>query len=604
MLRWAHRHQLRQAGQSPSHSTALQSTSPLHIPTPTCSRSIPPSPLLSQHIKDGKGKEVKADAITAALETQADAAAALLQLLPLLVVRAMLGGADSDPIRFRLDGGATTADGEVAVALVSREAHAAPALPPASFVEAHMPDRLAIGAALWQVEEAIAPMLPCQCPLRKLDPSGVRKASGECGGGDTAGGGGRGRKGKGSSSGDDEGGGKAKAEEADSVPPVHWVRERAQVMLLQLQLAMYKALSQGRGSAHDDADEDDATLLRALRRLQAVLRECVAPPCAAHATAHASSTDLAAALDTEIAWSPLEPTAAEWLPSWLSGAGATHGAVAGTGGADPAACGAGGEGGAARGWLADGFDAPRTVPVEDVRSAALRMRGALELVSLELRALSAEGLARLSRHHRLLEGTLATLADGGHAKPTPTPPPRTGGLAAGGLERAPAHDDAPDLLPIADAALDGLGDVRRWVYALGEDADPILSGPCFSLFSSLLILSPPLFFSGGSSRTPGRARRPKRRACCRRRPPTPSSAPAAACSQQAPSTPPRSPPRSRTQRPSGPMPPTPRPLRHSRRSSCVTRRLRSSASSSRSNLGASSCCAPSGSAAPPSRQTR
>jgi hypothetical protein len=170
--------------------------------------------LRAEPLQDSKGKELKGDAVTGALEAHAEAAAALLGLVPLLQLRASLTSLDGPPIVFRVGlagggssvgagrsaiktgfenllhvGGGGNAEADEAgkaagkievssVVVVTPPKHAAPQLAPHSLADATRTERLALGAALWEIEEVTAPMLPCKCPLRKLpDPTAKQVAA-------------------------------------------------------------------------------------------------------------------------------------------------------------------------------------------------------------------------------------------------------------------------------------------------------------------------------------------------------------------------------------------------------------------------------------------
>ena len=356
--------------------------------------------LRAEPLQDSKGKELKGDAVTGALEAHAEAAAALLGLVPLLQLRASLTSLDGPPIVFRVGlagggssvgagrsaiktgfenllhvGGGGNAEADQAgkaagkievssVVVVTPPKHAAPQLAPHSLADATRTERLALGAALWEIEEVTAPMLPCKCPLRKLpDPTAKQLAADR----PTSASGGRGKRDKQELL---EGGAAPKGADEDAVLPVRWLRLRSHALLLQLQLSLYRThalLNTAEGVA------DAAVLLRALWRLHAITRDCAAPPHTPPAALGPRGIDPSASPSgdvLEVTWRPLEPRAPERLPQWLHAADPAL--AAGTGGADPAAWDSSGADGA-RGFLCDSFDPSSIIPVEGARTAALRL---------------------------------------------------------------------------------------------------------------------------------------------------------------------------------------------------------------------------------------
>ncbi|KOO33134.1 hypothetical protein Ctob_007208 [Chrysochromulina tobinii] len=254
--------------------------------------------------------------------------------------------------------------------------------------------RLALGAALWEIEEVTAPMLPCKCPLRKLpDPTAKQVAADR----PTSASGGRGKRDKQELL---EGGAAPKGADEDAVLPVRWLRLRSHALLLQLQLSLYRThalLNTAEGVA------DAAVLLRALWRLHAITRDCAAPPHTPPAALGPRGIDPSASPSgdvLEVTWRPLELRAPERLPQWLHAADPAL--AAGTGGADPAAWDSSGADGA-RGFLCDSFDPSSIIPVEGARTAALRIHNAVSIVAKELLRLSTAGWAALAKQHELIE---------------------------------------------------------------------------------------------------------------------------------------------------------------------------------------------------------
>ena len=464
--------------------------------------------LRAEPLQDSKGKELKGDAVTGALEAHAEAAAALLGLVPLLQLRASLTSLDGPPIVFRVGlagggssvgagrsaiktgfenllhvGGGGNAEADEAgkaagkievssVVVVTPPKHAAPQLAPHSLADATRTERLALGAALWEIEEVTAPMLPCKCPLRKLpDPTAKQVAADR----PTSASGGRGKRDKQELL---EGGAAPKGSDEDAVLPVRWLRLRSHALLLQLQLSLYRThalLNTAEGVA------DAAVLLRALWRLHAITRDCAAPPHTPPAALGPRGIDPSASPSgdvLEVTWRPLELRAPERLPQWLHAADPAL--AAGTGGADPAAWDSSGADGA-RGFLCDSFDPSSIIPVEGARTAALRIHNAVSIVAKELLRLSTAGWAALAKQHELIEKQVRQLAQGGHADVTSTPPPPAMHTAPiGGHRGAIGRLDAPDLVPPCNAAMDGIGDVRRWVFEEAWDArgaSPTLAPP-------------------------------------------------------------------------------------------------------------------------------
>ena len=454
--------------------------------------------LRAEPLQDSKGKELKGDAVTGALEAHAEAAAALLELVPLLQLRASLTSLDGPPIVFRVGlagggssvgavgsaiktgfenllhvGGGGNADADEAgkaagkielssVVVVTPPKHVAPQLTPHSLADATRTERLALGAALWEIEEVTAPMLPCKCPLRKLpDPTAKQVAADR----PTSASGGRGKRDKQEQL---EGGAAPKGADEDAVLPVRWLRLRSHALLLQLQLSLYRThalLNTAEGVA------DAAVLLRALWRLHAITRDCAAPPHTPPAALGPWGLDPSSSLSgdvLEVTWHPLELRAPERLPQWLHAADPAL--AAGTGGADPAAWDSSGADGA-RGFLCDSFDPSSIIPIEGARTAALRIHNAVSIVAKELVRLSTAGWAALAKQHELIEKQVRQLGQGGHADVTSTPPPPTMHSAPNGGHRGGVGRlDAPDLLPPCNAAMDGIGDVRRWVFEEAWDA--------------------------------------------------------------------------------------------------------------------------------------
>ena len=396
--------------------------------------------------------------ITAGIEAQADAAA-LMELLPLLRVRAMLhadpkitGGVEvgSAPAPAQQSDGAAdelTEEGGVAavVATTAKAAsaefssapppppellHPPPVLPPSALSDTSPTDAVYIGRGLWELFDALAPSLPCAPSLR--DESGKAKKEDD----------------------DDDDGPKnkkkrgkkdepaivaAKSTGEGSCEPVRFLRMRVQSMVLQLQLALYKtyedltsrqphthrdhandrAHSDSRSldypsatatAASDAASKDAAIVLRALRRLHATLRDSSAPP---------SARPHAGALPKPlIEWDPLAMPAEEWKPTWMKTA--VEAEPLGIAGADPAAWMAIGPG-AAVGFCADGLDSiGGSPPLTRLVHAASRVATAMKLVGSELLRLSRPPLQGASEHG-VLELQMMSLANGGHSHPSKRP---------------------------------------------------------------------------------------------------------------------------------------------------------------------------------------
>ena len=363
-----------------------------------------------------------------------------------------------------------------------------PPLPPPSLRDVSTSDVLSIGHGLWEISNNLKPLLPCMPPLRG-DPRAVKNVDDDDDGG---GGGGKKRNGRGASkraaANKDVIGGKPPAGEG-SCEPVRLLRVRAQAMVLQLQLALYRAfgaLSEHtphvhRGAANDyahshshillhypDADRDTASrharsdaaiLLRTLRRMHQTLRDSSAAPFGA---AHAGG----GRGDLPIDWHPLTPRAPEYLPSWLRGTAARE--LAGIAGAPPGGFAAAGAG-LMLGFCADGFDegAPGAPCLASLLHDAHRVPAAMAIVECELRMLSPPARRILAAEHALAESLVRGLANGGHSAPVPTPTvacattsvPR--GISRSGII---ADDGAPHLLPVSLAHADGLGDLERWVF--------------------------------------------------------------------------------------------------------------------------------------------